>query len=115
MVIGKIRTRAMHRIAGVAFMVALFNVAAQAQSPVIQGGIRPQLEGGAYCSFGATLESGNQPAEAATVFQRCAPGDSIILPVTYPQLIAEVCDFSRSIANLPRAVACIVGAPRAIR
>jgi hypothetical protein len=69
-----------------------------------------------YCRYGIKLVGNTSGfVDASSVYQNCRPGDSILIPNGHAHLIAETCDFSKSVVPVSTYTACIVGQPRQAR
>jgi hypothetical protein len=96
----------MRRLLILAVLVAA--TTANAQAPAApKSGPKPPPQVSAYClpASAAFLES---DAKASDEVQKCAPGDTVVIPARNASAVARMCDFSKAIVALGENVVCVL-------
>ena len=95
----------------VAFFIASTAVNAQAPAPgLAPKSKRPPQLASSYClpASVAFLES---DAKASDEVQKCARGDSVVIPSRNASAVARMCDFSKAIVASGENVVCVLVSP----
>jgi hypothetical protein len=95
--------------------VVIASTAANAQAPAPALAPKPKLPApaSAYClpASVAFLES---DAKASDEVQKCARGDTVVIPSRNASAVARMCDFSKAIVASGENVVCVLVSPERV-